>query len=38
MIGDFGTLLYAARTWADPVPSRASVKLMAEKVVPPSLP
>jgi alkanesulfonate monooxygenase SsuD/methylene tetrahydromethanopterin reductase-like flavin-dependent oxidoreductase (luciferase family) len=33
-IGDFGTLLYCGKDWADPALSRKSMALMAEKVMP----
>jgi alkanesulfonate monooxygenase SsuD/methylene tetrahydromethanopterin reductase-like flavin-dependent oxidoreductase (luciferase family) len=33
-IGDFGTLLYCGKDWADPALSRKSMELMAEKVMP----
>jgi alkanesulfonate monooxygenase SsuD/methylene tetrahydromethanopterin reductase-like flavin-dependent oxidoreductase (luciferase family) len=33
-IGDFGTLLYCGKDWADPALSRSSMELMAEKVMP----
>jgi len=33
-VGDFGTLLYAGKDWADPVLSRRSMELMANKVMP----
>jgi len=33
-VGDFGTLLYAAKDWLDPNLSRRSMVLMAEKVMP----
>ena len=33
-IGDFGTLLYCGKDWADPAHSRKSMELMAEKVMP----
>jgi alkanesulfonate monooxygenase SsuD/methylene tetrahydromethanopterin reductase-like flavin-dependent oxidoreductase (luciferase family) len=33
-IGDFGTLLYCGKDWADPRLSRRSMELMAEKVMP----
>ena len=33
-VGDFGTLLYAGKDWADPVLSRRSMELMAHKVMP----
>ncbi len=33
-IGDFGTLLYCGKDWADPSLSRRSMELMAEKVMP----
>jgi alkanesulfonate monooxygenase SsuD/methylene tetrahydromethanopterin reductase-like flavin-dependent oxidoreductase (luciferase family) len=33
-IGDFGTLLYCGKDWADPALSRRSMELMAEKVIP----
>jgi alkanesulfonate monooxygenase SsuD/methylene tetrahydromethanopterin reductase-like flavin-dependent oxidoreductase (luciferase family) len=33
-IGDFGTLLYCGKDWADPALSRRSMELMAEKVMP----
>src|SRR5262249_60988065 len=33
-IGDFGTLLYCGKDWADSALSRRSMELMAEKVMP----
>jgi alkanesulfonate monooxygenase SsuD/methylene tetrahydromethanopterin reductase-like flavin-dependent oxidoreductase (luciferase family) len=33
-VGDFGTLLYAGKDWADPVLARRSMVLLAEKVLP----
>ena len=33
-VGDFGTLLYAGKDWADPALGRRSMVLMAEKVMP----
>ena len=33
-IGDFGTLLYCGKDWADPSLARRSMELMAEKVMP----
>src|ERR1700686_4463692 len=33
-VGDFGTLLYCGKDWADPALSRRSMELMAEKVMP----
>ena len=33
-VGDFGTLLYAGKDWADPALGRRSMTLMAEKVLP----
>jgi hypothetical protein len=33
-IGDFGTLLYCGKDWADAALSRRSMELMAEKVMP----
>jgi alkanesulfonate monooxygenase SsuD/methylene tetrahydromethanopterin reductase-like flavin-dependent oxidoreductase (luciferase family) len=33
-VGDFGTLLYAGKDWADPALARASMRLAAEKVMP----
>ena len=33
-IGDFGTLLYCGKDWANPALSRRSMELMAEKVMP----
>jgi len=33
-IGDFGTLLYCGKDWADPRLGRRSMELMAEKVMP----
>ncbi len=33
-VGDFGTLLYCGKDWADPDLSRRSMELMAEKVMP----
>lgn len=33
-VGDFGTLLYAGKDWADPELGRRSMILMAEKVMP----
>ena len=33
-VGDFGTLLYAGKDWADPVLGRRSMVLAAEKVLP----
>ena len=33
-IGDFGTLLYAGKDWADPALARRSMILLAEKVRP----
>jgi hypothetical protein len=33
-IGDFGTLLYCGKDWADPALGRKSMELMAEKVMP----
>ena len=33
-IGDFGTLLYCGKDWADPALARRSMELMAEKVMP----
>ena len=33
-IGDFGTLLYRGKDWADPRLGRKSMELMAEKVMP----
>jgi alkanesulfonate monooxygenase SsuD/methylene tetrahydromethanopterin reductase-like flavin-dependent oxidoreductase (luciferase family) len=33
-IGDFGTLLYCGKDWADPALGRRSMELMAEKVMP----
>ena len=33
-IGDFGTLLYCGKDWADPKLGRKSMELMAEKVMP----
>lgn len=33
-VGDFGTLLYAGKDWADPDLARRSMVLLAEKVVP----
>ena len=33
-IGDFGTLLYCGKDWADPALSRRSMELMAEQVMP----
>ncbi|HXL69296.1 MAG TPA: LLM class flavin-dependent oxidoreductase [Xanthobacteraceae bacterium] len=33
-VGDFGTLLYAGKDWADPKLARRSMALMAEKVMP----
>ena len=33
-IGDFGTLLYCGKDWADPQLGRKSMELMAEKVMP----
>jgi len=32
-VGDFGTLLYAGKDWADPALARRSMILLAEKVV-----
>src|SRR5262249_19023332 len=40
-VGDFGTLLYCGKDWADPQLGRKSMELMAEKVMPavnPALP
>ena len=34
VIGDFGTLLYCGKDWADPALGRRSMELMAEKVMP----
>jgi hypothetical protein len=33
-IGDFGTLLYCGKDWADSALARRSMELMAEKVMP----
>jgi hypothetical protein len=33
-VGDFGTLLYAGKDWAEPKLARRSMVLMAEKVMP----
>ena len=33
-IGDFGTLLYCGKDWADQTLARRSMELMAEKVMP----
>jgi len=33
-VGDFGTLLYAGKDWADPDLARTSMRLAAEKVMP----
>jgi alkanesulfonate monooxygenase SsuD/methylene tetrahydromethanopterin reductase-like flavin-dependent oxidoreductase (luciferase family) len=33
-VGDFGTLLYAGKDWADPALSRRSMELMANNVMP----
>jgi alkanesulfonate monooxygenase SsuD/methylene tetrahydromethanopterin reductase-like flavin-dependent oxidoreductase (luciferase family) len=33
-VGDFGTLLYAGKDWADPDLGRRSMVLLAEKVLP----
>jgi len=33
-IGDFGTLLYAGKDWADPALARRSMVLMKEQVLP----
>src|SRR5262249_1607747 len=33
-VGDFGTLLYCGKDWADPRLGRKSMELMAEKVMP----
>ena len=33
-IGDFGTLLYAGKDWADPALARRSMVLLKEKVLP----
>ena len=33
-VGDFGTLLYAGKDWADPALGRTSMRLAAEKVMP----
>jgi alkanesulfonate monooxygenase SsuD/methylene tetrahydromethanopterin reductase-like flavin-dependent oxidoreductase (luciferase family) len=33
-VGDFGTLLYCGKDWADPQLGRKSMELMAEKVMP----
>jgi hypothetical protein len=33
-IGDFGTLLYCGKDWADPALSSRSMELMAENVMP----
>jgi hypothetical protein len=33
-VGDFGTLLYCGKDWADPRLGRRSMELMAEKVMP----
>jgi alkanesulfonate monooxygenase SsuD/methylene tetrahydromethanopterin reductase-like flavin-dependent oxidoreductase (luciferase family) len=33
-VGDFGTLLYCGKDWADPALGRRSMELMAEKVMP----
>lgn len=33
-VGDFGTLLYAGKDWADPALARSSMRLVAEKVMP----
>jgi alkanesulfonate monooxygenase SsuD/methylene tetrahydromethanopterin reductase-like flavin-dependent oxidoreductase (luciferase family) len=33
-VGDFGTLLYCGKDWADPALGRKSMELMAEKVMP----
>lgn len=33
-VGDFGTLLYCGKDWADPQLGRTSMELMAEKVMP----
>jgi alkanesulfonate monooxygenase SsuD/methylene tetrahydromethanopterin reductase-like flavin-dependent oxidoreductase (luciferase family) len=33
-VGDFGTLLYAGKDWAEPALARRSMQLMAEKVMP----
>jgi alkanesulfonate monooxygenase SsuD/methylene tetrahydromethanopterin reductase-like flavin-dependent oxidoreductase (luciferase family) len=33
-VGDFGTLLYAGKDWADPALARRSMVLAAEKVIP----
>jgi alkanesulfonate monooxygenase SsuD/methylene tetrahydromethanopterin reductase-like flavin-dependent oxidoreductase (luciferase family) len=34
IIGDFGTLLYAGKDWADPALARRSMMLLKEKVLP----
>jgi hypothetical protein len=33
-VGDFGTLLYCGKDWADPALGRKSMELMAERVMP----
>jgi hypothetical protein len=33
-LGDFGTLLYCGKDWADPALGRRSMMLMAEQVMP----
>jgi alkanesulfonate monooxygenase SsuD/methylene tetrahydromethanopterin reductase-like flavin-dependent oxidoreductase (luciferase family) len=33
-VGQFGTLLYAGKDWADPALARRSMVLLAEKVIP----
>jgi len=33
-VGDFGTLLYAGKDWADPALGKRSMVLLAEKVMP----
>jgi alkanesulfonate monooxygenase SsuD/methylene tetrahydromethanopterin reductase-like flavin-dependent oxidoreductase (luciferase family) len=33
-VGDFGTLLYAGKDWADPKLGKRSMQLLAEKVMP----
>jgi len=33
-VGDFGTLLYCGKDWADPQLGRKSMELMAEEVMP----
>ena len=34
LVGDFGTLLYAGKDWADPALAKRSMVLLAEKVLP----